>query len=336
MIQNGGMETIRITVYPEYAPVAALPTLLDMNYDGYFALIFNQGTSPATQANFLLNGVTIVSDYAVSSEDQFKMVLFAFGPTALRCQSLNDKTNQVLAGAASMQCNPPLGNTKAVAPNIVNGGFGPPNPIPPHKNILTYFWAADFADQLNPLNNVALGPDGVPAYNNTVASFWQTYAVVAPPFPAAPVLDKIYYWKDASKSPLNLLGKNQFSMAGNTPTFPAISQSMGIAEFFDRNKVRSATSSWKYPAGPNVSVNDTPVFWDAYAAFSDIYLGNLYLDFDLTPSNTAHADADTPGNVAINGPNLSNYETVEKAKTPTAGGNGPPQVFEDFASFAQA
>ena len=238
---NQGDETIRITVKPEYVNPLSLPFLIDINLDGYVAFVHNfregqTGFVPIAY-DLLING-TVVCTYTpepsmfmtytpTGGEETVTgaavAVVVAFGPTALRSQSLHDKVNPFnpkspqhvsTMPALMSQCQPARAQIKDAT-----GTFGVD--IPAHSDLLGYFiWGPPIE---NTPTEIYLGwgdplnPDDY-AYNGNVVvsgvwSFGNGYD--ASGFASPAQLGTIVQYESALASPLNSSGKNVFQVQPN-------------------------------------------------------------------------------------------------------------------------
>ncbi len=237
---NQGDETIKITVKPEYINLLSLPFLIDINFDGYLAFVHN---FQAGQAGFdpipydlLVNGTVVCTYYpqlsmletpgtfSVNNDTAAVAVVVAFGPTALRCQSLHDKVNpfnpkspQHVSNMPALmsQCQPARAGIKDSTG--VNGAD-----IPAHADLLGYFiWgppientpATIYQGWGDPFN-----PDDY-AYDGDVQllpPIWQPGLGYDASGYGSPVqLGTIVQYESALASPLNSNGKNVFQVRPN-------------------------------------------------------------------------------------------------------------------------
>ena len=239
---NQGDETIKITVKPEYVNLASLPFLIDLNYDGYVAFIHNflagqAGFNPIPY-DLLING-TVVCTYTpqlsmlqtytpTGSPDTVTgaavAVVVAFGPTALRSQSLHDTVNpynpkspQHVSTMPTLmsQCQPARAQIKDATGT--NGGD-----IPAHKDLLGYFiWGPPVEDSPaqiymgwgDPFNPDDYAYDGNVELLEKIWAFGFGYDRSGY---ASPVqLGTIVQYESALTSPLNSNGKNIFQVRPN-------------------------------------------------------------------------------------------------------------------------
>jgi hypothetical protein len=306
---NHGNETIRITVKPEYVNLLSLPLLIDINLDGYVAYVHTWQQLPApgidnAPIDLILNGYGVITNYTPDDDllalyqpaqepdppaapvfQATVMFIVAFGPTALRCQSIQDLTvnkvpvlvnngNAVNLNtfAAEKKSGGPLPPVSPPRKNIAASGNAPT-----HKDLLGYF-VFNWGDQFNPDSWAYNGDQGVgPDYTFTAN------------FPVPDII-KVIQFETAKKSPLVVAGKNNF-YAQHSST-PALNTGQNAddflcAEFYNRANLRVATSSWTYPnASAGVLVNDQPIYFacDGGDPFSDVGARtNFGLNFDLTP-----------------------------------------------------
>ena len=236
---NQGDETIKITVKPEYVNPLSLPFLIDINLDGYLAFVHN---FQAGQAGFdpipydlLVNGTVVCTYYPQLSmlsaytptgsmetiTGAAVAVVVAFGPTALRCQSLHDKVNPFnpkspqhvsTMPALMTQCQPARAGIKDAT-----GIFG--DDIPAHSDLLGYFiWGPPIE---NTPATIYLGwgdpfnPDDY-AYDGNSGPGWSFGNGYDASGYASPVqLGTIVQYESALASPLNSSGKNVFQVRPN-------------------------------------------------------------------------------------------------------------------------
>jgi len=304
---NHGNETIRITVKPEYVNPLSLPFLIDLNLDGYVAYVhtWQQLVAPGIDnapIDIILNGYGVVTNYTPDDDllalyqpaqepdppaapvfQATVMFVIAFGPTALRCQSIQDLTVNkipVLRGsgvnlntfAAAKGSGGPIPPVSPPRKNIAASGNAPT-----HKDLLGYF-VFNWGDQFNPDSWAYNGDQGSGADFTFAANF------------PKPDIIKIIQFKTAKKSPLVVSGENNFySQHSSTPALNTGQNADDFlcAEFYNRANLRVVTSSWTYPnAAGGVLVNDQPIYFacDGGDPFSDVGAAtNFGLNFDLTP-----------------------------------------------------
>jgi hypothetical protein len=267
---NSGQMLCAITVMPENAPTSNTSIASDLNLDGYIFFLFEGeiGTAkPDISYEFLLNGQQIGSYYG--DPDLNSGILFLFGQTAARCQSLVDetKTHPELPGNPNAATKPGifrpvLPARSQVAAFTNNGGVD----VAAFDDLPGYF----MYDYIHPLNvggqNINLGAG---KYDNP--TIINTFVVANP------------------SEVLNEYKLNKFRVKLNPAT--TFSNTWGAnyrmyAEFFSRQEVRTVTQGWKL-SGDSVSVNDKPLYFQMSAgAFP-----TLALDIDLTPNKIDHAKA---------------------------------------------
>jgi hypothetical protein len=300
------METIRITVYPEFKNPSPFQPLIDINLDGYIIWMHfwnspEQGTVAGTY-DLVLNGYTIVQNYQppfpkrLDAGDRATAFIVMFGPTALLCESLHDKDNPlqtpVKPGLVS-KIRPP----RKVIP-ATTGKLG--GQIPKHNDTLGYFLfgptgppgppPTDTLGWSDPFNPSRWAYDG-DQYNppsliwTPATSFNELFSFLGPPQPLLNVQG--IQFASAAKSPLVPGGPNVLTVqpsGGGPGITPIIALSTLQCEFYDRFELRAALNSWTIPpSGQPILVNDKPISFDAE---SNLLLDFTQLKFDLTPQKT--------------------------------------------------
>ena len=234
---NQGNETIRITVKPEYVNPLSLPFLIDINLDGYVAFVHNfnagqPGFSPIPY-DMLINGTVICTYYpqlsmletpgtfSVNNDTAAVAVVVAFGPTALRCQSLHDKVNpfnpkspQHVSNMPALmsQCQP--ARAKIKDSTGINGAD-----IPAHADLLGYFiWGPPVETTPAAVNQGwgdPFNPDDY-AYDGGGNIVFEDFTGYGASGYGSPVqLGTIVQYASAASSPLNSSGKNVFQVQPN-------------------------------------------------------------------------------------------------------------------------
>jgi hypothetical protein len=258
--------TISCVVTPE---LLASSFTEDINLDGYFAYYYDasQVRGPAG-VDLYMNGVKF-HNVPLTVGVPCGTIICAFGPTALKCHSLNDARNQ-----NQKKLYPPV--TPAL-PNV--NGF---------PQIPGYF-ALNWADPRSPIGDVfnneslaptlAASPGGV-GFKVIQCSVKPDSAgsVVVPSFnPTGPNLFEAYIGGN--------VGSTNIRNAGC------------FAEFFDRTKTRLVSQSWhkRDDAGAStILVNDTPMY-NGSGGYQDASTGTgLYVDLSLkaAPPLTSTSDAE--------------------------------------------
>ena len=255
------MLTINCIVTPEVlGGVGGLAE--DINLDGYFAFYYDASYVPgAAGVDLYMNGVkfhTAIIPKGVSCGT----IICAFGPTALKCHSLNDKDNL---------------NQKQL--------FSPVTPALPNVNgvpQLPGYFALNWADPRSPIGPVFTSNSeaAVLAALPGGAGF-QVFDCRAKA-PASP---------NASNpivvvSSFDTKGPNLFeAFIGGTVGADNIYNGGAFAEFFDRSKKRFVSQSWtkRSDAGtPTISVNDMPMF-NGNAGYNDAGRAvGLFVDLSQT------------------------------------------------------
>lgn len=245
-----GQERLSLTAYPESFTGGGLVN--EFNYDGYFA-VMSLATGDASVVTYqaFLNG-SIIGTWSAPA-NLLGTVLFRFGPTALRCQSLIDKP----------QGGP--GN-----PN--DAALGPVRPVlPPRPKVKA------FANNLTV--KISEHPD-LPLY-----AVYQRDNILntagIPSTPPTPPIFKTFVFPDIGKTPLLKTGFNRFRLKPQAAFTESQSASLFLyAEFYNRNSLRNVFQSWSRQAsdGQSLTVNDQPNYWHTGGSLIPV----LALDVDLT------------------------------------------------------
>ena len=266
-----GVETISMIARPTNSSSGRGAT--DLNYDGYIAWVntsqYDTAFSGKIVYTFQLNGVTFYTYNSILLPNT--ALLFAFGQTGLRCQSLIDasKTDPDLPGNPNAKTPPGLfGSVLPSRKNVsaFTNSFG--GAVDSYPDLPGYF----VYDMGHPLNN---------AGNKNV-----NHAPNKVPDPKIVKLLQVPGGDTVNPSPLKLLGKNFFRVLvqPSAPFENSWSWSYAIyVEFYSRYELRKASSSWRVRGGQSASitVNDKPLYWAMQTGAYPIQA----LDFDLTPAN---------------------------------------------------
>lgn len=288
---NQGDETIKITVKPEYVNLQQLPFLIDLNFDGYVAFVHNFGPGQAgfdpIPYDLLVNG-TVVCTYTpqldmlntytpTGSPDNITgaavAVVIAFGPTALRAESLHDTVNPFnpkspqhtnsMPGLTS-KCQP----SRAKIPDATgtNGGD-----IPQHSDLLGYFiWgppiettpAQIYQGWGDPFNPDDYAYDGDITVLAAVWAFGFGYdrSVYASPVQ----LGTVVQYESALTSPLNSSGKNVFQVQPNPEGLITGGARLQVAMIASANQTIAAGT-----AGANAYTTDAQAALNAATAMNN-------------------------------------------------------------------
>lgn len=298
-LRGQDLETIRITVYPESAPAESFTVNVDLNLDGYVAWTLNWSKFPPPQTDnpavdVVLNGFGVLSNF-VRDDDLFQLFppaldptaqvvqatmvfVVAFGDTALRCESLQDKSGH----NPFTSTNGSGGPLPTIIPS--RGSVPGDGTVPAHKDLLGYF-VFNWGDPLNP---------DTFAYDGNADGSGPGFQYKAN-FPKETII-KIVQFKSTKDSPLVASGKNTLQV--QTTNFPPLNPtgqngvSFLAAEFYNRSVMRPVQQSWKYKVNTAASilmVNDKPLYFacDGGNPYSDIGAKQYFaMTFDLTPSKT--------------------------------------------------
>ena len=313
---NQGLETIKLTVYPEFNNPFSSQPVIDINLDGYIVWthVWNdqeEGYHLGTY-DVVLNGYTILSDYqpptpAASGPGvtQFATaIIVAFGPTALVCQSLHDDVNPLNKtvnqenATASGGLLPKIEPARSqIKPYVGLFGGSVPQDGASRDDVFGYFMF-DVAPSTNttgwsdPYNPSRWAYDG-DQYNtdptnfiwSPAGSFNQLFHFLGTPQPIQ--ILKVIQFADASNSPLVASGPNVFTVQQHdhsaTNRFPLGHINTVAAEFYDRGSLRVATNTWTNasPDGGFALVSDKPLYFDSESNF---LIDFAQLGFDLTPT----------------------------------------------------
>jgi hypothetical protein len=303
-----GRTTYWVSVWPENVPgqgVSYPGIFTDLNYDGYIAwvhvdpnwpdLIGNPSGVGATSAsprpyNIYVNGYLVYQNYQPTSPSECFVILF--GPTALRCESLQDKPKlNPLASKSNGALAPPVvpGPTKQIKQGTAVDGQ---TSVPQHDDELGY-WIFNWDD---PRNDLSYVPDYLSIGQEFQA--WDAAALAIQIAPAAngtllPKIKKGIQFFDARKSPLNYKGQNYAGAFLAPGKFTGEVEMLEImyAEFYDRKKMRAVNQSWRlgpYEGAPCIIVNDSPKQWGT-STYAGAELDGQSVAFNLAPG------VDSPG-----------------------------------------
>lgn len=232
---------------PGLPPVEVfLPPPADINFDGYIA-VRKWGGVPGfmMRFRFFVNGVQLGPTYFSASQAN-EMILFTFGPTAMRCHSLSDKKNSNIP-----LLHPIIPPRFSIAAALNPDGFM----IPKHDDLPGYF----VYDWWNPVNYSIHYPSEDPLSFPTSNDF-----VTNPPI----VLQ--FNFPSTKSTAFDLKGMNNCYLEiepqlGPDQTGALITAIYDVfAEFFDRSSNRSVMQSWQL--GPDeqsdIVVNDKSLWWN--------------------------------------------------------------------------
>ena len=294
---NQGMETIRITVYPQFNNPGGSQPVLDLNMDGYVVWIHHwfvqtrNGVPVGVNSipyDLLINGTVVVNAYL--PPDKFLqldpitglieatiMIVIAFGPTALRCQSLHDKVNAFNNpahpeyGGMAAQISPSRPDIKATP-----GYFG--KNIPSHKDILGYFFWGPNTTPTNPTGwGDQFNPDSYAYDPGVEGQYDQAYS--------PPNIVQIIQFADAQNSPLKATGTNIFTVRPNAAGLVAGgAQLRTLTIAADQAQVALDQAGVNnYPTDSQKEINDLNA---AYTAYPVSYINAL-----ITAAQNAHNQA---------------------------------------------
>lgn len=230
-----GTQILTLTVYPENPSTPQPLSQIDLNMDGFIAWTMTTGTGSASVGyQFQVNGQSIYS-YSMPPSQNVTIV-FLFGKTALKCQSLIDKseTNPQLPGNPNQPLFPAVLPSRAPVKAFTNEfGVG----IAERADLPGYFLYDPSLELFN----------GGRFISQNAYDIIQTIVV--------PV----------QGSPLNDKGLNTFRVKLNPSVAFGVKNGWGggydmYAEFYDRFEVRVVDQSWRLKGG-NITVNDKPLFF---------------------------------------------------------------------------
>lgn len=270
-------QQLTITVYPENESNPQSQSSVDLNLDGYFAWMMNypagfeQYQPSSIIYNFQLNGQTF---YTYSGPFlNFHAIIFTFGKTALKCQSLVDKT-KADQNAPGNPNQPLVSSVLPPRPTVQSFVNNTGTTITEHPDLPGYF--VYYYDQ-------TLNIEG--------SNFTEPNPTLISTIACDPKL-------------LNNKGLNQFRVLV-TPNQPFTGSSINnlywaygyvmYAEFYSRSDLRTAEKSWRMSSGAqDITVNDKPLYWQMYSGAYPVQA--LDVDFSVkvdyskpTPSNNQHA-----------------------------------------------
>jgi hypothetical protein len=341
-LRNGSQELLKMNLTPdeEKKPPTPIP---DINYDGYIGMSYMGYESGGY---FAINGVKLDLGLPGDNVDvnrDGKLILIAFGPTALQCFSLHDSDNDALTGGKSLKCGPTIKQVDehpGYEDNNAAWIIAPQDPIPKHDNAFGY-WFAKYQDGYNMCNctwaTTFSGTSlGLPFWGNDPAYLFGpgSFCWNSPP------IVKIYWYPNASDSPLDPTGLNRFQWGFDAKADETYSNifDLGVAwaEFYSRAEKdqRSVSRTWTKESQQGVSynVNDKPVVFMTNQWSSDVP-GYSDLMFDLG----AKAKYDDVYSSAVFGwpKTVSNYTGKFGQPNPngTPSGSGQFQTFDSLAAF---
>lgn len=285
-VQNTTILTI--TVYPENTTSKTKPQVEDPNLDGYIVWVHDQpgfpdeiNYSPAVAGPYdiYINDYLVVKDYQPTS--QCEAVVIMFGPTALRCFSLQDPQTQ-----GDPELNPLASKQNGGLAQRVIPTLQPPlpddvaydgTPLPKHNDLFGYY-LFNWEDIRNPALMVQIG--------NGVVQRWDAWHQLNN-FPIAkPRITQGVHFASALKSPLNAKGSNAISvtLSPGAANPELLTLDVLYAEFYDRNKGRIVQQSWTYATDATnsfyIGITDKPRQYGTQ--FNGVFGGQLNLGVDLT------------------------------------------------------
>lgn len=278
----GNQEMLTLTAFPDVSNPNPEVITVDLNYDGYIAWGHYQDAQDTAfktskwvgPFDIFLNGYAIRRGYAINQPLSGFVILF--GPTALAAQSLQDKPKLNFAlkglskGDTPRPVLPPPGWGDYPAMTARDGE---------HVDKITKelgYWIFDWTNVHNPAQYTGS------QVGNHPWNFTSLRDIGAGVF----TLTEGIQFEDASKSPLEPKKPNYFGVQLSPD---AIGNSeieldeMVIAEFYDRNQMRTVSQSWKFNG--NISVNDSPMIWGGMTHYN-AFASGVGLEFDLTPGKS--------------------------------------------------
>jgi len=273
---DNGQEIMKFIVRPE--GFKGVQNQIELNFDGYISWFpgpYVGDQRPPLNAiyNLYMNGYLIFENIQFDSSitEWTKAYLVLFGPTALRCHSLEDDNNPLanidINGLSAKK--PGAGLTNKIAPArsdipAYTNAYG--GAVPAHKDLPGYF-IFDWNNQLNPTEWCY----GAAQWDNNYAE---------------PQIIKGIQFFSTLNSPLNIAGFNNVSVEeiNQLPASYEEPANYLTAEFYDRGSARPVRVSWTKaaPKGGMILINDRPL---CFLSGADPGGGNNYssLGFDLTP-----------------------------------------------------
>lgn len=287
---NQGMERLTLVAQPE-SFVSGGNQVLDTNLDGYIVWVHSEVGYP-NLINFeptiggpydiFLNGYKIYEGFKITQENSAFVIMF--GLTALRCHSLEDKTNPLLTNTSYGPTA--LGNASVndiipprkdiAASNAPDGAV-----VPRHKDEPLYP-IFNWNDALNPCTLISTGGTG--SYTR-----WEIFIGSS----ATPQVTNGVHFKDPMKSPLVKDGPNFITVllqpGASAPELLSIS--IIFAEFYDRKTTDVVQQSWNYNSIPGQAIiaNDKPLYFGCVEVNGGSFL-SLSTGFDLTKGATNSQD----------------------------------------------
>jgi hypothetical protein len=265
---NSGQERLIIKVNPSL-PEAASAGGYELNFDGYIAFVSNNinvgyaGPDQGVTYDFSINGKTFYTYFQPRLVNE--CIVFRFGSTALRCQSLADtdqkgpgNPNQDTLGL-TFDILPPRAKTKAFTAVAGDEEILTTTTVPSHADLPLYpiyDWNSDLENNMTPPK---------------------------PLFPSPLQFTKVVDFT-GSANPIVNQGMNKFRVASkpnmlfNSAWYWTYHM---IAEFYSRNVLRPAQIGWTQiaPEGGTLIVNDKPLYWQMTSQNQP----NMGMDIDLTP-----------------------------------------------------
>lgn len=222
-IMNHGIETIRVTAYPQFNNPGGGKPLIDTNLDGYCVWIHrwyksaDQVGPNSIPYDILVNGTVVVEAYLPPDKliKPFKTgpdaasiaIIIAFGPTAMICQSLHDKVNpfaQSQYGGLAPKVTPSRSSIAAA----FGTNFG--QTIPKHDDLLGYFPFGPVAGSIITGWGDSFNPTDW-AYDSQSSQQGHSYLDAWPPINVV----QIVQFANAQNSPLKATDKNIFTVRPN-------------------------------------------------------------------------------------------------------------------------
>lgn len=279
---NSGHESALLIVRPSNGGGQPQPQQIDSNFDGYVAVFFTPnsqggGANPIA-VDVYMNGFLMMKNVVLSTVTSSGLV-FMFGPTALRCQSILDPPVQ------KPSANPLASG--GLAPQVLPGrGDNPAGSDPNGRSVAA--WPQEFVyglfggDAWNAGQNPAQYLPNIDLFGNVTWDLW----TASPNWTIPQVLGGLAF-TDARNSPLNWKGMNYLtvrSSPGVEDVGEVASASSAVAEFYDRAEVRDVTQSWQdVSISSNVAANDKPLQWSTTGTSGAFASLGSTIGFDLTP-----------------------------------------------------
>lgn len=295
---NLGAENVLLIVRPTNTggqlpvplPEPSVQTI-DMNFDGYVAVFFSQnsqsgGPKPIT-VDVYMNGYIMLTNVPLPTTTSSGFV-FAFGATALRCQSILDPP--VVKPSTN-----PLAASPGLAPQVLPGrGDNPAGSDPvgnavkawPQEFVYGLFGGSAWTAGQNPAQFIPTSGGGTPA--------WQLWT--DDPFFNIPQMQSGLLFTNALKSPLKPTGMNYLTVVtspGSQDVGEVANQAAAVAEFYDRTELRNVSQSWQDTDNTlDIAANDRPLQWATSFRGGAFNSPGITIGFDLT-AGVKHEGATT-------------------------------------------